>query len=326
MAEQLGLFGEENILFNTGIQQLLDMDFGGCLETLEHYRRLFPWGRDVSHEVEVAAFWKERLDQTAWTRVEPFEVERLYQVWLEFEDTFAHPWKRGSIEEQLQVRYFSRLSDALAAGVNLKLLALSDGSPVGLIYLLAGRSDAAIASLQNLIAAEPENARAYGYLGDAYLLRGDVRTGRLCYREAFVIAPGQVDLIRLQDEELKKRLAEEEQDESSNGDFLEWFSVKAQLEGFFERRVFRDLDDLQHWLYRYLDLEKAFGKRKDSALVPRLFYHAMVLSDNASMMRFIKKVDLSEIRQRMLEWHPDLFARHMRVLGGAGSQPFRLQP
>jgi hypothetical protein len=102
--------------------------------------------------------------------------------------------------------------------------------------------------------------------------------------------------------------------------------VKAQLEGFFERRVFRDLDDLQHWLYRYLDLEKTFGKRRDSALVPRLFYHAMVLSDNASMMRFIKKVDLSEIRRRMLEWHPDLFARHMRVLGGTRSQPFRLQP
>jgi tetratricopeptide (TPR) repeat protein len=326
MAEQLSLFVEENILFNTGIQQLLEMDFSSCLETLEHYRKLFPWGRDVSREVAVASFWKERLDQTAWTRVEPHEIERRYQVWLEFEDTFARPWKRGSIEEQLQVRYFSRLSDALAAGVNLKMLALSDATPVGLIYLLAGRSDAAMTSLQNLIAAEPENARAYGYLGDAYLLRGDVRTGRLCYREAFVIAPGQVDLIRLQDEELKKRLAEEEQDESSNGDFLEWFSVKAQLEGFFERRVFRDLDDLQHWLYRYLDLEKTFGKRRDSALVPRLFYHAMVLSDNASMMRFIKKVDLSEIRRRMLEWHPDLFARHMRVLGGTRSQPFRLQP
>ena len=53
MAEQLSLFGDENTLFNTGLQQLLEMDFGGCLETLERYRKMFPWGRDTGKEMVI---------------------------------------------------------------------------------------------------------------------------------------------------------------------------------------------------------------------------------------------------------------------------------
>ena len=63
-----------------------------------------------------------------------------------------------------------------------------------------------------------------------------------------------------------------------------------------------------------MDLVKTYGKTRDDDLVPPLFYHAMVLSDNASMMKFIKKVDLVEVRQRMKKWHPVLFGRHMREL------------
>ena len=316
MAEQLSLFGEENTLFNVGVKQLLDMDFDGCLETLDHYRKLFSWGRDVSTEVQVATFWKSKLDQVARTPIDPAEAERRYRSWVEFEEFFGYPWRRDSIEEHLQVVFFSRLADGLEAGGYSKLTGLPGGTPVGLMYLQARRLDAAINSLQGLIAAEPENPRAYGYLGDAYLLRDDVRTARLCYREAFVIAPGQVDLARLQDRELQERLDDLEEDKHYESASLDWFPVRAQLEGIFERRVFRDLDDLKHWLERYLELEKAHSRREDPALVPRLFYHAMVLSDNVPMMKFIKKVDLSEIRRRMKDWHPALFAKHIRALEG----------
>ncbi|UCG11349.1 MAG: hypothetical protein JSU72_12445 [Deltaproteobacteria bacterium] len=314
MTEQLSLFGEENTLFNAGVKQLLDMDFDGGLQTLERYGKLFPWGREVRTEVEIATFWKSKLDQVVWTPIDPMEAERLYRIWVEFERTFNYPWREDSIEEQLRVVFFSKLANGLEAGGYSTLTKLTGGTPVGLIYLMARRLDVAINSLQTLIAADPENPKAYGYLGDTYRLRGDARTARLCYREAFVIAPGRVDLARLQDDELKERLDELGEDEDQQGDFLEWFPVRAQLEGIFERRVFRDLDDLKHWLQGYLDLVKAYKKTKDPAFVPRLFYHAMVLSDNAPMMRFIKKVDLSEIRRKMKEWHPGLFARHIMTL------------
>jgi tetratricopeptide (TPR) repeat protein len=316
MPEQLSLFGEENTVFNSGVQQLLAMDFTGCLETLERYRKLYPWGRDVGRELQVASFWKERQDQLNSLRIDAVEAERRYCLWLEFEEAFGHPWRRGSIEEQLQVQYFSVIAGELESGETSEATTLPEGTPAGLVYLLARRADRAIASFQALIALDSENARAYGYLGDAYVLRGDSRTARICYREALVMEAAQVDLKRLQDAELKERLEELRGDESFDGDPLEWFPVRAQLDGICARRVFRDLEELKQWLQRYLELVKAYDKHGDEALVPRLFYHAMVLSDNASMMRFIKKAELAEIRRRMKEWHPGLFARYMRGLEG----------
>ena len=316
VAEQLSLFGEESTLFNTAVRRLLEMEFDRCLEVLERYRKLFPWGRKVETEVEVAKFWKSKLDQVGWAQISPAEAERRYEVWVKFEETFDYPWRKDSIKEQLRVVFFAKLADGLEAGGHLGLPELPGGTPLGLIYLMAHRLDAAIDSLQTLIAAEPENSRAYGYLGDTYMLRGDAPMARLCYREAFVITPTKVDLPRLQDDGLKKRLDELIENEDHEGNSLAWFPVRAQLEGIFERRVFRDLEDLKHWLQRYLELSKVYNRNEDPALVPRLFYQAMVLSDNAPMMRFIKKVELSELRRKMKKWHPALFAKHMSLLEG----------
>jgi len=317
--QQLSLFGEENTLFNEGIQKLIEMDFTGCLETLARYDKLFPWGQDVNREMAVAQFWSEKLEGESWADIDAAGAEKRYHFWLEFEETFDYPWPEKSIERRFQVDYFSRIADGLAKSGQVKAAKLPGGTPTGLIYLLAGMSDAAIDLLQGLIAFEPEPAPVYGYLGDAYALRGDLRTARICYREAFVLAPDQVDLKHIQDNELKERLEELEENENLESDPLKWFAVVAQLNGFFEKRVFRGLEELKEWLQHYVDLVKTYGKTRDHDLVPQLFYHAMVLSDNADMMKFIKKVDLVEVRQKMKAWHPDLFARHMRNLEKKGS-------
>lgn len=314
MSEQLSLFGEENTVFNEGIQKLLKMDFTGCLETLERYYKLFPWGRDVSQEMAMAQFWSEKLGKTNWTDIEANEAEKLYHFWLEFEKTFNYPWMLEGIERFFQLNFFSRIVDGLAKEGQFKVPKLPGGTPTGLIYLLSGKSDIAIRLLQELIAFEAEPAAVYGYLGDAYAIRGDLRTARICYREAFVLAPDQVDIMHIQDNDLKKRLQEMAADESLDKDIHKWFAVVAQLDGFFEKRISRGLEELKEWLQHYLDLEKTYRKTKDNNLVPTLFYHAMVLSDNASMMKFIKKVDLVEVRQRMKKWHPVMFSRHMRNL------------
>jgi len=314
MTEQLSLFGDENTQFNEGMQQLLEMDFSRCLETMDRYGRLFPWGREVRRVMELADFWKGRLGKIAWRHIGAAEAEQVFQFWVEFEDAFGYPWPRDTLEDQFQKRYFSKLLSHTASGWEAQTTKLPGGMPLGLLYLLAQRSDSAIVALQNLIASEPGNAMAYGYLGDAYFLRGDLKTARICYREAFVMEAEKVDLKRLQDRELKGKLEEFLAHGSFGSDAMAWFPVEAQLDGFFEPRKFRDLEEVKAWLKLYLDLSKAHGKSKDQALVPRLFYHGMTISDNASMMGFIKKVDLPGVRAKLKEWHPVLFARHMAQL------------
>jgi tetratricopeptide (TPR) repeat protein len=314
MSEQLSLFGEENTLFNEGIEKLLEMDFIGCMETLDRYHKLFPWGRDISREMSTAQFWLEKLGSTYLADIEANEAEKRYQFWLEFEETFDYPWPEKSIERRFQVDYFSRITDSLGKSEQHNSAKLPGGTPTGLMYLRAGKSDPAIEYLQELIAIEPESALVYGYLGDAYAMRSDLHTARICYREAFVLAPDQVDLKHIQDNELKERLEELEGDYKLGNYPLMWFAVVAQLNGFFEMRFFNGLEELKEWIQHYVKLVKRYSKIKDHTLVPSLFYHAMVLSDNASMMKYIKKVDLVEVRQRMKKWHQALFAWHMREL------------
>ena len=311
MTKQLSLFGDENTLFNLGIQRLLEMDFSGCLETLERYRKLFPWGQNVGQEMRMAEFWLTKLQGVTWTEINSVEAERRYKFWLEFEEAFGFPWPEESIEAQFQIRYFGRLTDELASSPK-QALGLPSGTPLGLIPLLAGRPDPAIALLQAFIAAEPDDARAYGYLGDAYAARGDLRTARICYREAFVLEPGAVDVRRLCDPGLREMLSEPVGNDDGEASAVEWLPVRAQLSGIFERRVLRNMEEVKRWLQRYLDLEKEYRRGAGETLVPRLFYHAMVFSDNASMLRFIKQVDLAELRRMMKRWNPALFAQHMR--------------
>jgi tetratricopeptide (TPR) repeat protein len=311
MTEQLSLFGDENTLFNLGIQRLLEMDFRACLETLERYRKLFPWGQNVSQETAMCEFWLMKLPGAAWTEIDAVEAERRYGLWLEFEEAFGFPWPEESIERQFQVRYFGRLTDCLGSSPK-QTARLPAGTPLGLIPLLAGRPDPAIVLLQTSIAAEPEDARAYGYLGDAYAARGDLRTARICYREAFVQEPGAVDVRRLRDPGLREMLSEAVGADDGEPSAIEWLPVRAQLSGIFERRVLRNMEEVKQWVQRYLHLEKDYRRGTGKTLAPRLFYHAMVLSDNASMLRFIKQVDLAELRRMMKNWSPALFARHMR--------------
>jgi len=94
--------------------------------------------------------------------------------------------------------------------------------------------------------------------------------------------------------------------------------VVARLQGIFEPRVSSDLEDLNHWVARYLELIEALQQDEDRTLIPKLFYHGMVLSDNARMMRHLNNIDLVEIRRNMKGWHRVLFAKYMRHLEGAG--------
>ncbi|MBW2058061.1 MAG: tetratricopeptide repeat protein [Deltaproteobacteria bacterium] len=321
MPEQLGLFTEENTLFNTATQQILDMDFSGCLESLVLYQKRFPWGRDVGPIIEIASFLSVRLAKESRGAMGPEEVEGRYQVWQEFETAFGYPWQAGSFQERLQTNYFSVLVNGLVSGGCGGGIELPGGTPVGLIYLLAGRIREAAKSLEALIQEKHRSAAACGYLGDAYLLLGDVDRARLCYREAFTIEPAQVDLKRLQDGELRLFLETISEDEAFERDPVAWLPVAGQLEGFFERRVLRDQADLDRWLARYLELLESQTQSGDMSLIPRLFYHAMVLSDNAHVMRLTGKTDVLEIRRNMKKWQPVVFARHMEKLDSKEKRP-----
>ena len=132
MPEQLSLFAEENVTFNAGMQQLLELDFSGCLETFERYRKSFPWARDVSFEIEIATFLHARLANANWRTINLQEAEEYRRIWEESQTTFGYPWNPDSIGDKLEARYFSMLVDGLHSGTCSETIRFPDGTPVGL--------------------------------------------------------------------------------------------------------------------------------------------------------------------------------------------------
>lgn len=205
----------------------------------------------------------------------------------------------------------------LASGAAGASLVLPGDIPVGYVLLHAGRYDEAIRSLQNSIPEMPRNAAVYGYLGDAYRLRGDRKTARQCYLEACLIDPAEIDWRHLQDEDLKELKRELSFDYGSDQELAAaWLPSHARLEGIFEPKVVRVNDGLKEMADVYLEMEKAWTGEKNPILAAKLFFRGMILCENEENLRFVKKIDLVRIRRVMKEANPVLFGDFMETIAG----------
>jgi hypothetical protein len=131
MDEQLSLFLEENTLFNGAIQDLLNLEFRRCQETLQRYRRLYPRGKRVSREMAMAEFWIEKLGEIDWDCFDGAEAERRVRIWLEFEDRFGLPWPEHSFEKRFREQYFGRIAKGLDASGQGAASKLGQGTCTG---------------------------------------------------------------------------------------------------------------------------------------------------------------------------------------------------
>ena len=189
--------------------------------------------------------------------------------------------------------------------------------PPGYVLLQAGRYEEAIRSLQDCIPKMPHNAALYGYLGDAYRLRGDYKVARQCYREACLIDPAAIDWRHLQDEDLKQLKQDILLEYEFDPELAQaWLPSHARIEGLFERKVVRIHDGLKEMVDDYLALEKALSKEKSPLLSAKLFFRGMVLCENPENLKFIKTIDLIQVRRIMKQANPDLFGSFWKGLWG----------
>jgi tetratricopeptide (TPR) repeat protein len=198
--------------------------------------------------------------------------------------------------------------------------ALPSAISPGYVFLQAGRLPEAIQALQADIARNPHHAVLYGYLGDAYWLQGQTKAARQCYREACLIDPAAIDWRHVRDTHLQELRQELLLIHGSDPELaVAWLPSHGRMDGLFERREVRLHDGLKEMVEDYLLLNKAFLKEKSALLGAKLFYKGMVLCENEESLRFVKKVDLVQVRRMMKQANPDLFADFLEwIEAGAG--------
>jgi len=318
--DQLPLFGQNDMaLVNRGIRAFANMEIEEAVDLFRKHRRLYPKGYDVSSRLKGAESLLQGMQDA------PAEPGRrpayLCRLWDSFEDYLQSEGKDlHTFAAKAKGAYFDRvLKEVERAGLAGSAILPEDILP-GHVLLQAGRYDEAIRSLQDCIPVMPKNAALYGRLGDAYLLRGNLAVARQCYREACFIDPAAIDWRHIEDAGLKQL----KEDISLYYDFdpdltLEWLPSHARIEGLFEPKIVRLHDGLKEIVDDYLAVQREWSKENSPRLSAKLFLRGMVLCENWEAMKFIKKVDLVQVRKMMKQANPELFEEFLeKIVEGGG--------
>jgi len=314
MADQLSLFQDEYLLLNHGIAALATLDLDAAVSALETYRDLYHDKGKVERMLAVAVALGQGLALCPENC--PERPARLYSFWNDFEAK----WRAGDsgasdLLSRVRLSFFMLLAKAVEDAGLPDSVCLAPRVPVGYVHLQTGNLDRAIRSLQTAIAASPDNAAVYGYLGDAYFLRGEPETARQIYLEACLIDPEGMDWSHLKDATLTDIKVQLEEEHGFNGPLAcHWLPGYAYVRGVFRPKQIRRLDEFGVFVDAYLALAETARCNHSPVMDARLFLRGIVLCDNEPFLTMVRGIDFPDVRRRMKEANPSLFAVYLRQI------------
>lgn len=311
-SEQLPLFEDKRVLLNRGILELTRLDLEEARGSFERYKALYRREDDVHAELKLTDFLMKGF--AGAPEACPDEPSYLCGFWTSFEEYVQSVGFRcENIVADIKRSFFLKALEAIDRCNLGDTPFLSDSLPTGYVYIQTGQYDKAIRALQGCIPITPGNAVIYGYLGDAYMLRGEPDVARHCYREACLIDPAGMDWGHMKDAalmELRDQLIK--QYNSGISLALEWLPSHAYIQGLFGPKILKLNEGIKEFVDEYLGLGKAFFKEPTLELKAKLFFRAIILCDNEPLLRFIKRINFIDVRRNMKEFDRGLFSRYLK--------------
>lgn len=322
MMDQGDLFDPNYQDWNCGIADLKELRFATAREKLHKYGESTGDWATVEVYGDIAGFLQTGLGEI--DNEAPEAPEAYWELWEKLALRAAGmKIPDPSLLNDLRRNYFRKAVGVVERLGMTEHPRLPGNLPLGLLYGEAGDWDRAIASLQACLPTAANNADLYAYLGDAYLRRGEREVARRCYLEACLVDPGGIDWERLMDRELiSLRVYMEESGREKKGEegsdlrvpALAWLPARAYVAGIFKPKIIRLKDEFKTFVDDFQALEKRFLKEKDHALGAALFFRGIIICDNERALRLVKGMDFADIRARMREINPPLFADYLRVI------------
>ena len=312
ITEQLPLFEDRRSLLNRGILELIRLNLNEAKKAFEDYKALYRSEDEVEAEIKIADFLMKGFAEAPERAAE--EPAYLCRLWASFEDYVESlGYEHKNITSDIKSSFFHKVVKTINRCNLADSPFLSDTIPTGYVYIQAGQYDEAIKALQACIPMTPDNVAVYGYLGDAYMLRGDADVARQCYREACLIDPAGIDWGHIKDKallQLRDQLIKEYSLDNSLP--LEWLPSYAYIQGLFKPKIIKLNHGIKEFVDEYLGLRKAFFKEETPDLKAKLFFRGMILCDNEPLLRFVKRISFIEVRRLMKELNPGLFSRYLQ--------------
>ena len=300
--DQLSLFSNENITKSGIIQNILNLNFAQARQDIEHFKELFPTLQQAS-ETFICDYW------IVYDSVQ--DEEQKIEQWYDFEKQFKASSLRFAFFEQLKRNYFSHICRKIEENSPDRLYI--SHTPTGLLYILAGDFENAVKVLEQTIAQSKHTAQLYGYLGDAYFLKGHKEWAGICYREAFETEPEDVDLDFLQDSSVTDLIDYVRTELEDDENYLTWVVSYGSVERIFPFKYFIKSSSLTPHVREFFSLKNRYEKNQKADIKGKLFYQSLLLSENQNLLSSIEEIDLTLVRSLMRELNPLLFSSYLSL-------------
>ena len=259
---QLSLFDMDKMILNKALLELKQLNLEKAHTLFTKYAAQFPQTDRVEKQHKLTKFILKALYKIPDTC--PENINYLLEFWQEVYDYGENSeYAVQTLISEIKPAYFRRILEAIEGWDQTAPTTLFGPHPMGYVYLQTGDYDRSIRSLQEYIKEDPHNARIFGFLGDAYFLRGEKDVGRQCYQEAFLIEPADVDWAHFKDEtilDLKNRLIEEYG--MDPGDAIAWLPSHAMVEGLLPKKMVSITGGLKELIDDYRKLMTQLRKKR----------------------------------------------------------------
>lgn len=308
--KQIPLFLDQNILINTADTDLVALRLEKALAGYRTYTDLYGSGAGVERKCKLAEHLLSGLAGIQYAQKDfSDDVCALWDSFITYAQDLG--FRKESLPSAVKKPFFEHATQALTQyhADNLSLVGIF--FPAGYVYMQAGDYGKAVDALRARIAKSRHNARFWGYLGDAQYLLGNITASGRCFFQAFLLESAALDWQHLQHGDLLSLQQELEENDGRRPDTAIWIATHAYLRGIIRPGILEDKNELAALVRRYCELERAYLQHHDASTAADIFLIAIALCDSRILLDRIKGIEFANIRRRMKELNPELFAAYM---------------
>jgi tetratricopeptide (TPR) repeat protein len=310
-------FKEDEItrMLNRAFDHFRDGSFEEAERVLEEALEIDFDYPDVASSLKCASYWRETakaLEETG----EPYERgEMLMGAWSHF---LAFVERIGGTSEKglfaiKQFVFRSALEDYTSLADDGSIYQADILLRIGRCHKELGRYDDAIGHLEQANQLKNGVPAILAELADCYSLVGEIRAGKIFFREAFFVEPQEIDLTTLESVAIQRLMRTVREMGLSDRETREWIPVYGTVYGVFNvKRELRPVEygKLRQSIYR-MEHELQGDSGDKESIVPRLLNHYFWLIDHYAATGE-ERSKIEEVLEKIKDLEPAIYQEYTK--------------
>lgn len=288
--------------------------FEGAISLFESILKENPGYPGAHDGIKIAKFWLSKQNRLKRYQNAYDKGKLLLKEWKDFERYMSrNSIKHGRSTFSVQKYIFSGIIESF-------MKTYTEGAvpdtgvliQIGDCFKKLGNYEAAIDVYEYTRSFNSEDPSLLAKLGDCYFSIDETSKGKVLFREAFFIDPGQIDLDCIESPFIHMLNDKTREQVDDPGTSIYWLPVVAEVNSAFnvKREPKKGESDQLREKITWLENEYLTNRKKRAFIEPRLLNHYFWLIDTLKITGGSKK-EIESSLQRISEINPTIFAQYV---------------